>query len=128
MTGTEFHNGVARLEQFYQKRLEEYEKDIWYKELGKMRVERFNQIIQKAYTQCKFMPKLADIFEINKEIPYIEKQKEIKTVECPKCKSTGIVLYTKMINNRAYTYGARCTCENAKKHSFKIPSIQQIGI
>jgi len=34
-------------------KLEQFEKDIWYKELCKMNVKRFNQIIQKVYTECK---------------------------------------------------------------------------
>ena len=135
MTGTEFHNGVSQLERFYQKELEQFEKDIWYRELGKMNMKRFNQIIQKAYTECKFMPKLADIFAINQKIPYIDKTKieENQKVKCDKCKSIGVIFYTKLINKNKYTYAARCTCENGNKYAYRgdkyyIPSIAELGM
>ncbi len=134
MTGTEFVKGTEQLETYYQKKLEDFEKDIWYRELGRMSYERFNKIIQQVYTRCKFMPKLADIFEINKEIPYTEKRKaETKQVKCKKCNASGIIIYKKIINNHEYDFAARCTCENGNKYIYNdgkyyIPSIAELGI
>lgn len=133
MTGTEFHNGVTQLERFYQKELEQFEKDIWYRELCKMNVKRFNQIIQKVYTECKFMPKLADILAINQTMSRIDniKGESDKRIDCEKCKGIGVILYTKLIERHEYTYVARCTCENGNKYTYRgnkyyIPSITEL--
>lgn len=134
MTGTELINGVAKLEKYYQKEMPQYEKDIWYKELGRMRVERFNQLIEKAYTECKFMPKLADILEINQKIPYIDKENnENKTVQCGRCHSSGIIMYTKLIEKMKYDFAARCTCENGNRFIWGdgkhyLPTIAELGM
>ena len=135
MTGTEFHNGVTQLEKFYNKELEQFEKDIWYRELCKMNAKRFNQIIQKVYTEYKFMPKLADILAINQIMSRQNgmREEDNKTTNCNKCKGIGVILYTKLIEKHEYTYAARCTCENGNKYTYRgnkyyIPSITEIGL
>ena len=117
MTLPDFLNNIEKLEAFYQKHLEQFEKDMWYRELGKLDTKRFEQVIHKAYTVCKFMPKLADIVSINKELPYQQaKAKEHEKVECSKCKGIGLIFYKKIINNGdkmlKYDFAARCNCEN----------------
>ena len=112
----------------------QYEKDIWYKELCKMRVERFNQLIEKAYAECKFMPKLADMLEINQKIPYEDKAKaDERIVNCTKCGSSGIVMYTKLIGKMEYSYAARCNCKNGNKFIWGdgkhyIPTLAELGM
>ena len=133
----EFMQETDRLEKFYNKELEQYEKDIWFQELKILPAKRYQQIIKKAYTEYKFMPKLADIIEINKQMPYEKKIKTDEKVECKKCKGKGIIIYTKIIQNNKekihYDYVARCTCKNGENYNYKgesyyIPTIEQIGL
>ena len=76
---SEFMQVTDRLEKFYNKELEQYEKDIWFQELKTIPIKRYEQVIKKAYTECKFMPKLADIVSINREMPYNTNNNIIKT-------------------------------------------------
>lgn len=136
MTGTELLNGMAQLEKYYQKSYEQFEKDIWYKELKEMSNKRFNQIIQKAYTECKFLPKLADIASINQRMPYIDKLSVDKEqeIKCNKCRSIGLISYIKLIDNgKKYRFVARCTCKNGNQYIYSdkkryIPSISELGM
>lgn len=136
MTGTELLNGMTQLEKYYQKNYEQFEKDIWYKELGTMSNKRFNLIIQKAYTECKFLPRLADIISINQRIPYEDKYNVDKeqVIKCDKCRSIGLIPYIKLIDNgKKYRFVARCTCENGNKYIYNdrkryIPTISELGM
>ena len=139
---TEFMQETMKLEKFYAKEMEQYEKDIWYQELKNMPVNRYSQIIKKAFSQCKFMPRLADIVAINKEmISSINNQNQTSKVGCNKCNGDGVIKYYKDIEGKTYEYFARCICQNANefkydgtkisdaKHrsKFYIPLIAEIG-
>lgn len=131
MTLTEFNEETNKLEKFYNKELEEYERDIWFRELKYMPIKRYKQIITKLYTTNKFMPKLADIISLSRELPY--EQKQDQKVECDICKGKGFVLYKQLINRYPYEFTARCDCQNGDKYKFDdgkfyIPSVNQLGL
>lgn len=124
----EFLEETAKVEKFYGKQLEQYEKDIWYENLKYIPVKRYIEIIRRLYVENKFMPKLADIIEINKQMP-IEKPKAEK-VDCNICKGKGFILYHKKradLNNIPYTYTARCTCKNGNNY-LAFPSIAEVNV
>lgn len=115
----EFMQETDKLEKFYNKELEQYEKDIWFQELKTISIKRYQQVIKKAYTECKFMPKLADIVSINKELPYNTNNNNINTkIECNICKGLGVVEYLKKIEDREYKYFAKCKCQNAQNFNY----------
>lgn len=143
----EFIQETSKIEKFYNKALEQYEKDIWYQELKNIPVKRYAQVIRQAFNECKFMPKLADIVAINKELPYNTNKATIKEkVACSKCHGDGVIKYFKKVDNGdrsySYEYFARCVCQNGndfnydgtkisdEKHrsKFYIPSLAQLSL
>ena len=85
MTSGEFIEATDELEKYYKKELTVEERRIWFEELKNINVIRYKAILKEIFRQKTFMPKLADIININKTL-YIEtKQEEIKTVECDIC-------------------------------------------
>ena len=143
----EFIQETSKIEKFYNKKMEQYEKDIWYQELKSITVSRYAQVIRKAFNECKFMPKLADIVAINRELAYNTNNSENKQkVACSKCHGDGVIKYFKKVDNGDrvydYEYFARCTCQNGndfnydgtkisdEKHrsKFYIPSIEQLNL
>lgn len=139
MNNKEFMLYAQEIEYFYNQNLSDTEKNIWYENLKFMPVERFNYILSEIYKTHTFMPRLAEILQIHKSIPYEEKV-EIKTKNCEKCNNTGYVIYTKIVEGRPYKYSAVCDCgrqkrydgratENLKnKSDYYIPTIQEIGL
>lgn len=75
----EFIEETARIEKFYEKELEKFQRDIWYQELKNLPINRYRQIVNNTFRKCKFMPKLADIISIQEELPYRTKCNNSKT-------------------------------------------------
>lgn len=117
----EFMNEVKQLENFYGKDLTDEQKQIWFKELKYLELPRFKYIETQIYKTLKFMPKLADIIEINSNLGYSQIKKEQQKVQCKKCNGTGYITYIKKIDNGdgnkiENIYGAICTCRQKKKY------------
>lgn len=139
MNNKEFMLYTQEIEHFYNQKLSDVEKDIWYENLKFMPVERFNYILSEIYKTNKYMPRLAEILQIHKSIPYEEKT-EKNTQDCEKCNNTGYIIYTKIVDNKPYRYAAVCECgrqrrydgrtiENLKnKSDYYIPTVQEIGL
>ena len=140
----EFIEVTGRIEKYYDK---EYTKDqmtIMFDELGSLKIERYRQIVSAVIKKCKFLPKLADLVEANKEEPYTSNRDEQSKVECEKCNSTGYIIYTKAIKDgdREYKnqYASVCSCGNAKKYegwnvsdkryrsNYYTPTAQELGV
>lgn len=119
----EFIEETSAIEKYYGKELEKLQRDIWYRELKQLNVARYRQVVREIFRQCKFMPKLADVIEINKDLSYttITKQEEERE-ECTKCNKRGFILYKKEIDNGKnkliYEYIARCDCKNGLKYAY----------
>lgn len=147
MTDGEFIEETSKLEKYYGKELETFQLKIWKEEIGTLSAQRYRQIVREIFKTSKFMPKLADIIEINKELGYhTESKKEIKKVPCDKCNGEGFIIYTKLVDNGniklPYDFIARCDCENGnefiydgrtiqdKEHrnNYYIPSISELGL
>lgn len=125
----EFNKETQKLERFYEKEISEEQKKIWYEEFKRMNIERYRYIIGQAYRKSKFIPKLADMIEINKNCGYIESE-EKSIQKCEKCNGTGIILYKKNVtgNETECDYACRCTCLAGMKMSKLIPTWQEIGL
>lgn len=120
---SEFIEETSKIEKFYEKELDLFQRDIWFQELKNITVQRYRQIIKQVFNKCKFMPKLADIVSINEELPYVKTNKEpAQKVECNKCHGLGLVFYKKYINNGdrklEYEYAARCSCKNGLEYVY----------
>lgn len=125
MTLNEFNLETDRLEKFYGKQLEDFEKDIWYKELKNMSFKRYEQIVKTIFTESKFMPKLADIVALHRTLKYPEQKNEV--VECKRCENRGFIMYKRLVDGNLYDYVAKCTCKNAEPYK-AYPSIEEVGL
>ena len=125
----DFNKETQQLERFYEKEIPEEQKKIWYEEFKRMNIERYRYIIGQAYRKSKFIPKLADMIEINKNCGYIENE-ETSIKNCERCNGTGIILYKKKVmgNETECDYACRCTCTEGMKLSKSIPTWQEIGL
>lgn len=119
----EFVEETGKLEKFYDKELKPFEREIWYQQLKFLPISRYRQIVNKSFGECKFLPKLADILELHKQLPYKRENVQAKqNVKCDKCGGKGIFIYTKVLDNGAnkikYQYAARCNCENGQNYAY----------
>lgn len=132
MTSNEFLEVTGEIEKFYNvsedKKLSTEQSRIWFDELKILTKERYRQISRECYKKLKFMPKLADIIEMNNVLANFSAKKDDTVYECNKCDGTGFICYKRIIENYTYDYAARCMCKNGLKISRKIPSIQEIGL
>ena len=120
MTEKEFFQYVDEVQNFYGQKLSKIELDVWYENLKFMTVQRFNYIIAEIYKTNKFMPKLADILQVHKSIPYTATETETKSSgNCEKCNNTGYVFYNKVIDGNNYTYAAVCDCGKQRRYDGK---------
>ena len=98
----EFVEETGKLEKFYDKELKPFEREIWYQQLKFLPISRYRQIVNKSFGECKFLPKLADILELHKQLPYRSENVQAKqNVKCDKCGGKGIFIYTKVLDNGA---------------------------
>lgn len=116
----EFMDYIKELQNYYNQELNETEVEIWYNSLKFMTVERFNYILSQLYEVNKFMPKLSEVLDMHKQIPYtVGKQEKKINGHCEKCNDTGYIIYTKIINNMPYKYTAVCDCGRQNRYDGK---------
>lgn len=120
MTIDDFTKATTEIENFYQKEISDEQKKVWFSELKAMDIRRFKYVISQVYRTCKFIPKLADIIEINTSLGYSQVKKEVAKSECKRCKGTGYILYKKFIPNgdkkMEYEYMAVCSCGRQRQY------------
>lgn len=139
---SEFVEATSRIESYFGKEYNKEQIKIMYDELKDFSIERYRKLISAVLRKSKYMPKIADFIEANKEEPYSQKQEEIEKVDCKKCNSTGYVVYKKPIKELGYTYeyGAICECGNSKQYkgwevadtkhrsNYYTPMIKELGL
>ena len=116
----EFDDEVSKLERFYQKEITEEQGKIWYSELRNLDISRFRYIISQVYRTSKFLPKLADILEINANLGYSQVKQEENNNKCKRCNATGYLTYKRTTKNGAdnmmYEFAAICSCRTKPKY------------
>ena len=137
----EFYDYVQELQNYYNQKLNETEMNIWYENLKFMTVQRFNLIISELYKVNKFMPKLSEVLDMHKQIPYTARTEEKKVDGyCEKCNDTGYVFYNKVVDGKSYQYVVVCDCgrqqrydgtqctDPRNKSKFYIPTASELGL
>lgn len=139
----EFDDELNKLGRFYQKEITDEQRQIWYNELRNLDITRFKYIIAQVYRTSKFLPKLADILEINASLGYSQLKQEQNQNKCKRCNGTGYLIYKKQIDNgtgkMVNDYGAICSCRQKRRYegwkitderyrtNFYTPYIEEIG-
>lgn len=141
---SEFIEATSRLETYYDKDYTNEQRQIMFEELQEMDIDRYKKLVSVVIRKNKFLPKVADIFEADKEEPYSQKQEEKEKIDCNKCKGLGVIVYKKKISNGLkmleYEYAAICDCENEKiykgweisdkehRSNFFTPTVNELGL
>lgn len=112
----EFIEVITQMENFYQKELTEEQRNIWYDNVKSMGIIRFRYIIANLFKTCKFIPKLADVFELNISLGTIPTKNEEPTTYCKKCRNTGYILYKQIVEEHEYEFAAICSCNRKKQY------------
>lgn len=132
MTEAEFIKTTTEIEKYYQEEYNAEQRKYIYDTFKELPKERYAQIVQRAIKNCKYLPKIANLLEMQQLLPK-EKEQEKPKVECKACNGTGFVFYIKNIpiygdRTMPYQYVARCLCENGKNQSQAIPDVREIGL
>ena len=139
---SEFIEASTRLEKYYDKEYSTEQRQIMYEELRGMSVDRYKQLISALIRKNKFLPKIADFIETNREEACMATN-ETEKIDCKKCNSTGYLIYRKKVKDGSkeleYEYAYLCECKNAKQYkgwetedkryrsNYYIPTKQEIG-
>lgn len=137
----EFEKALDKLQNFYGKEFNDTQIEEMYKYFQKYNKERFYLIISKIFQKNKYMPSLAELIEVDKEIPSnrIISSNQQKG-NCKICNNNGFVLFYKLINGCKYQFLAYCECKAGEnwrydgrnvtdprgKSNYYIPSYQSI--
>lgn len=140
----EFIDITNRVETYFAKEYSIEQRKIMFEELEYLSTERYGQLVSTVIKNCKFLPKVADFIEADREETYINHDDTKTKIECKKCNGTGYLIYTKVIRdgNREYKnqYACICSCGNAKKYegwsisdkknrsNFYTPIAKEIGL
>lgn len=142
----EFDEEINKIERFYQKEksITDEQRQIWYRELRNLDIERFRYIVAQIYRTFKFLPKLADILEINANLGYSQVKQEQNINKCKRCNGTGYITYKKTTKNGAndmlYEFGAICSCrvktryegwkvtDERYRSNFYTPYAEEVGL
>lgn len=111
MNLTEFITKTATLEEFYEKKFNQTQRDIWYDELKSYSADRYEKAIDKDCKTLQYRPSLSAMIEAIQHVSSSTTEKE--KVECKACKGTGYILYHKIINGHDCEYASLCNCPNA---------------
>lgn len=74
---SEFIEATSRIESYYGKEYTTEQRRIMYEELKTINIERYRQLISSIIRKSKYLPKVADFIEVDKEVPR-EKKEENK--------------------------------------------------
>lgn len=131
MVEADFVDITTEMEKFYEKEYNDEQRKYIFETFKNLPKERYRQVVNIVFRTCKFLPKLADLIEIEQNLPK-EKKEEKEKVDCKLCNGTGFINYTKLIPNGdkklEYQFVARCGCANSDGISELIPLAAEIGI
>ena len=146
MTNGEFIEATTRLENYYGKEYTSEQRKIMFSELGHLDIARYRKLISAVLRKCKYLPRIVDFIEADKEEPYNTDKTEVpkEKIDCPICNGTGYVIYKKKLKDGdrelIYDYAAICRCGNAKQYkgweiqdtkhrsNYYIPFADELGI
>lgn len=115
---SEFRDKIAEVERFYSKEYVAEQKNELYRYFKDHTIKQFAYIISKVYQKCKFLPSVAEIVEIEQDIPF-SKIRKVQLTDCKNCGGKGYVFYYKMIRGIEYQFIAYCDCSDEYKYSGK---------
>lgn len=132
---SEFIESTGKLEKYFNKEYTSDQRKIMFDTLQKWSIKEYNRAVTYCLSNCKFLPKIADLKEGMSQIDHTENKETFEIVKCNKC-SDGFVRYLKKIIDGGreikYEYLALCNCENGKNqkliNGYNLPQISEVGL
>ena len=136
MNNAEFVQITAKLENYFGKDYTPEQQKIMFDILREWSIEKYKRAVNYAIRNCKYLPKIADLKNVDMETAKVKNQEKIKFVKCDKCNGEGFIKYFKKIKDGnstlEYEYIALCTCGNADKqkriNGYNLPTLAEIGL
>ena len=120
MTREEFVNETQRLQNLFNKTLNDTQLGFWYDELKSYELEKYIRAIGDYARSNKSMPALSDILSKirNPQRRFVDlSELSFEKVPCNVCNSSGLVKYFKVNNGISYEYLCKCFCDNSKRYA-----------
>lgn len=130
----EFKNVIDKVQRYYGKDYNDEQLEEIFKYFKSFSLKRFEYVVSMCYREKKFLPSLADFYEINGKITYKSETIKPEKKKCEICHGRGILKYYKVIQGISYEFIAHCTCSNGAKYVYEdsegryIPSIIEIDV
>lgn len=136
MTEVEFVQATSRLEKYYDKEYTQNQSKEMYNFFKDWSISKYITAINYCLKTSKYLPKIADLMNVNTDDMQPREREKIDFVECNKCNGEGFVKYLKSVPNGdktlKYEYVALCTCKNGEKqrniNGYRLPTTAEIGI
>ena len=136
MNNTEFVQTTAKLENYFGKEYTSEQQKIMFDLLKEWSIEKYKRAVNYCIQNCKYLPKIADLKNVDMEVATVKNKEKINFVKCDKCNGEGFIKYFKKIKDGdrtlEYEYIALCTCENADKqrriNGYNLPTLAEVGL
>lgn len=136
MNRAEFIEATHRIELYFDKEYTTEQLKIMYEFLKETSLDRYKQAIAYCIRNNKYLPKIADLTNIEINYMQIENKEQIEFVKCKKCNGEGFIKYYEEVDNGlqpiVYEYIALCECENGKAqreiNHYKFPTLSRLGL
>lgn len=109
---------LKRLEDYFEKNYNAVQKDEISKRFENLSEEQFEELMDLSIENCIYLPKVVDFCKLKEKLKPVEQKEEVKfeEVECPLCKSSGLIEQFHTINGIEYGgFYALCGCKNAER-------------
>lgn len=121
MTIEEFKYETSRLEDLYNKELNDTQVGFWFDSLKHYTLDQYVSGVGYYAKRNKYFPTIADMISAINEAKFLKAEREKEEVEifpCEKCNGTGYVLYKQIANKLEYEYAAQCSCKNGDRVAY----------
>ena len=120
MTREEFIQETAKLEDMYNKKLNDTQLGFWFDELKYYDLEKYKRAVGEFAKYNSKMPALSDVLTKIKNLKTLGVDEPVNLVltkfKCDTCNGSGLVKYFVKMGGIDYEYLCRCYCENAKQY------------
>jgi len=120
MTREEFVNETQRLQDLFNRKLNDTQLGFWYDELKGFDLVKYVRAIGDYARENKSMPALSDILSRirNPKRRLVDlSELSFEKVPCKVCNSSGLVKYFQTDSGVSYEYICKCFCDNSKRYA-----------
>ena len=127
MTREEFMSETKKLQELYNKTLNDTQLSFWYDELSKYELSKYQRAIGEFVKNQRAFPSLSEMLTKIKSLrEFTDVKEDAPRVPCKTCNGTGLVKYKKDIGDVSYDYLCKCYCENGKRLNLPLKEYKDV--